>query len=384
MTICLKIRGGSGFVALLVTLGAGQASAAPLALSSLETGTSSPPPAASTRPIAISGAQVAAGLQVVNTARLAHREQAGYHEVDLFADAARSRAFVSQLKDGTETAFATSDTCFATATRFNAPPEMNQGPAEWDTFLADRVTLQTYAGDTSPRVVPVRAEKWVTENGKVHLETKLFWGDTHSGGTRLISQADTELTPVASPFAGITVYAFRSSPSAVSFFVRRDAPRDPAMPSLDPLARLGVARIGRSRAGSFDLSVMLATVQGETHVNPCAFEHVELELRPDPPAEESFAQAQARRLFRQLHKSPVPPSSPPPRDVANLLFAVVLDVQPEPSEAPPSDRPGFGTRTTVHVRTMALNFGLARAEQGEAVPSVSYRWLDRVRAISFR
>ena len=36
------------------------------------------------------------------------------------------------------------------------------------------------------------------------------------------------------------------------------------------------------------------------------------------------------------------------------------------------------------LRTMIVNFGLTRSPSGEApVPSVSYRWVDRLRSASF-
>jgi hypothetical protein len=371
-----------------LTLSALNASAAPLELSSLGAGTGHAPPPFSARPFFISGAQLAPGLQVVNTERFVHRELAGYHEYGVFADPARARAYETELKQGTETPFARSDSCFATVSNFNAPEQSNGRPVEWDTFSADRFTLQTFPGDGSPKVVPLRVERWREVDGKVRVETSEFWADTRTGGTRLIARTENELTRVAAPFAGVAVYAFRSGPKALSFFVRRDAPRNPATPNDDPLARLGFVQLTRGKGSAFDLRAFHTTLGAETHANPCAFEHVELETRADPPAEEPPEEAKARRLRQRLGKGPVVPSAAPLREVANVVLAVVVGLDTEPILAASPDAVSAalnGFRTTVQVRTMVVNLGLARAPSAEAPPeaSISYRWLDRPRSLSF-
>ncbi|HYP87999.1 MAG TPA: hypothetical protein VEQ59_07590, partial [Polyangiaceae bacterium] len=274
------------------------------------------------------------------------------------------------LKDDTEVTFPRSDTYFATASAFAMPKEMNRA-LEWDTFTADRVQLQTYAGNDSPKMIPVRAERWVEADGKVRIVATEFWADTRTGGTKLIAHAENELTRVASPFAGVAVYALRTGPAAVSFFVRRDSPRAAAAPELDPFSRLSSVRFGFNRSNAFDLNTFRTTVEGETHTSPCAFEHVELEIRPDAPVE-PFATPPSKTAA-------VTPSAPP-REIANSVFAVVLDLELEPVQSPTDDR----DRHTARLRTMIVNFGLTRSPSGEApVPSVSYRWVDRLRSASF-
>ena len=363
----------SGFAWLLA---ATAASATPLGLATLGSGTAPAPPLHKGTPFFLSAGQVVAGVQVVNVPRMQQSNSVGLYEYAFFTDPERARAYEVQLKNGTDTPFSRSETCFATTAAFSIP----DAPLEWDTFAPDRLTLQTFPGDGAAKVVPVRAERWLEADGKVHVETTEFWADTRSGGTRLIARKDNELTRVASPFAGVSVYAFRSGPAAVSFFVRRDAPREAAAPILDPLPRLGVLRVGPSKSGVLDLRAFRTTVQGEVHSNECAFEHVELEIRPDTLPEPPVVEGTAKRLRLRQQPSLAKPAPPPPREIANIVFAAVLDLDSEPLQPPADDR----ERHTAHVRTMVLNLGLARsADAAPPVPSVSYRWLERARSVAF-
>ncbi|HYQ16588.1 MAG TPA: hypothetical protein VEQ58_12545 [Polyangiaceae bacterium] len=354
--------------ALAATLATASVSAEPLALATLATGTSLPPQPVSAKPFFIGAEQAVAGLQLVNMQRFARQPAPGYHEYMLFSDAARARGFEAQLKSGEETTFSRSESCFATSSGFGLPKEMNRA-VEWDTFMPDRLSLQSYAGDnTSPKVIPVRVERWIEADGKVRVETTEVWADTRSGGIKLVAHAENELTRVASPFAGVAVYALRTGPAAVSFFVRRDSPRNPAQPDVDPFSHLSFVRFGLNRTNAFDLNAFRTSVAGEVHPNPCAFEHVELEIRPDAPP-----------VAAEKTKDASPPPTPP-REMANSVFAVVLDLDLEPVKDPAVDR----ERRTAQLRAMQVNFGLTRSPSGEApLPTVSYRWVDRLRAVQF-
>jgi hypothetical protein len=353
--------------------GAQPAAALPLEPGSLASGTTFPLPALKSRPFALSGVEVAPGLQVVNPDRFAPRNTPGFHEYSIFADRARARAFEAELKHGTMSTFGRSEVCFATSSTFNVPEVRRP---EWDMFSADHFVAQSFAGDSSPKVVPVRAERWVVSDGKPHLETTLFWADTRSGGTRLISRTDSELSLVASPYAGVGVYAFRSDGATVSFLVRRVAPRDPAAPDDDALSHLGMVALVRSKGIGFDLNAFRTTIQGETRQNPCSFEHVELQLRPEQSALDSAPPpVKGRKWSKPLGAiEPVPPL----REIANVVFAVVLEIDSEVPEA----QVGTERRATASTRLMVVNLGLARSpNDAVALPSVSYRWVDRVRAL---
>src|SRR5947207_1835216 len=100
----------SGFVWLLATCAALSASATPLGLGALASGSTPAPPLPKGAPLFIGAGQVVSGLQVVNNDRFVQGSQAGYHQHTLFTDPARAGAYELQLKSGTDTPFARSET----------------------------------------------------------------------------------------------------------------------------------------------------------------------------------------------------------------------------------------------------------------------------------
>jgi hypothetical protein len=312
----------------------------------------------------------------------------GYAEHAIFDDAARARAYRAELEGDPAPTFSRSDTCFATAGTFRVPEEHDPRPLDWDTFSADRFTAQTYPGDGTRKVVPVRAERWSEAGGTVRIKSTVFWVDLRSGGTKLIASSEVEPARVASPFEGVSVYALRTGPTSVAFFVRRDLPAHPRATPGEPLALFGAIPLARSRGEAIDVRELRTSVEGDVHTSACAFERVDLELRTDPALSEVAAPiAKHVKAPPSLRKGFKPFfGSVRPAESVNVVFATVVgfDLDPIEGRAPERSLMSFGGNGLAEVRPLVVNFGLARATDGGApIPSVSYRWLDRSRPLLF-
>jgi hypothetical protein len=363
------------------------ASSEPLSLERLPAGEAPAPPERRAAPFAIGATSVAEGLFRVDSQRVLRRNMPGFREYTVFDDPARARAYEKELMDGEHTGFARSDTCFATPASFRAPEENDPRPLQWNTFSADSFTAQIFTNDQSAKVFPVRADRWVEADGHVRIETTRFWIDARTGGTRLIARTTSETERVALPFTGVSVQALRTGADRISFFVRRDAPRDPSAPNLDLLGQIGGMQLSRIRGQPVDPRLISTSVEGDNHVSTCSFERVDLELRPDAapdPVPGPTPSARAASKPSRKHFSPFGMNRGP-SEMANVAFAVVLGIDSEPpittadSPAPVGGQEPHGTAS---VRTMLVNLGLARTPSG-AQPSVSYRWLDAPRVLVF-
>jgi hypothetical protein len=266
-------------------------------------------------------------------------------------------------------------------------------PLEWDTFSADQFAAQSFPGDKSPKVLPVRAERWVEADGKVRIKAVEFWVDVRSGGTRLISRSEHELARVATPFERVGVFALRTGDDSLAFFVRRDLPVNPRSEKAEPLQLIDTLPLGRSRSDAFDISQFKTTIESEVRSNPCAFERLDLKVRqPEPPegAPNSEllpppapgATSRAKHVKSKKGFSGFQLRRDAPANATVALVAVIgveLETGLPPSPLTPPDPPG-----TAAIRAMVINLGIARASgDAPAVPSVSYRWLDRSRPMTF-
>lgn len=364
--------------------------ALPLDFDALPVASKSKPPPRKSAPRFIPRAQVASGLHRFSSSTAERRRFPGFQEATLFDDATRAQEFEVQRKDGTEPAYRRASTCFSTPSNFRNPEEHDTRPLDWDVTSSDRFSAVSYSGDRGPKVVPVRAERWLENGAGVKLQTTNFWVDMGTGGTRLIDRTTVDLARVAVPFAGVAVYAQRTGPDSVSFLVRRDLPEPSPGTEFDPRALLRFA-FGTSNGLGVDLGTLRTLVGEETRTSECAFQRVDLSVQPDAtfdaaPVEVPDAPAEALRppkpgfaLLAFPHRG---------AETASVAFNVVVAVQPEAVSAPEAS-PGLSVSSpevkgSASVRTMVINLGILRGARGKPpVPSVSYGWADRARFRSF-
>ena len=340
-----------------------------------------PPPARKAAPSFVAGTQVVPGLHRIDVDKLLRRQIPGFREFAIYDDAERAAAFSGASAERDQTPFRRSMSCFAMSSNFRVPEAHDPRPLVWDSMSADRLSVQTYANDTLAKVIPVRAERWLEADGGVRIETTRFWVDLRTGGTRLIDRSTSDVARVASPFADVAVYARRSGPESVSFFVRRDIPEKAAAP-FDPNV-LVRPQFNSGNGLGVDLTTIRTTMSDEVAGSECVFQHVDLSVLPEtnldgPIAPEPDEQAKRVNAFAPVGNREA--------EIANVAFNVVVDVQPEAAPARPasSPRPFEEARGSATVRSMLVNLGISRGAPGKpAVPSVSYGWSDRARVRPF-
>lgn len=356
------------------------ASAAPLDFAALPAGGREPPPARRSAPFAIPGERVAVGLYRVAPDRFLHRGFANFREFVFFDAREPADAYTAALKSEITPPPPDPNACFATASNFRISPQQ-EIPIVWDTFVAGQFAAQSFSSE-SVNVIPVRAERWIEAGGKVRVETTQFWVDVRSGGTRLISRSESELLPVATPFAGVSVHAQKTGPDSVAFFVRRDYPAAVAA-GLGSGSFFGLGFSG-SKADALDLA-SLRTISGEdVRSNPCAFQRVDLTVPPEAQAVEDAARRRTKAALQR--KSGFSGFVSVPANLATVAFSVVLDFDPEPESPSPAAK--FSAPLAPHgaavTRGMVVNLGVSAGPEGALpIPSVSYRWLGRKATRSF-
>ncbi|HEY3499154.1 MAG TPA: hypothetical protein VGK73_30900 [Polyangiaceae bacterium] len=361
---------------LFGTLLATEISAAPLDFSALPEGAADAPPSRSAAPFAIPAPRVADGLVRVLPDQIVQRNVPGFRESVFFDGDSWAKAYEAALRENGGPPVERSDTCFATPGSFRSPADHDDRPLAWDTATPGFFTAQTFSGDAPFKVVPVRAERWREANGKVRLETTRFWVDLRSGGTRLISRTESELAPVAAPFAGVSVHALRTARDAVSFFVRRDYPANAREAVLAAVNLFGIG-LTTTKQNAPELGA-LRTIAGEdARSSGCSFQRIDLKVRP-ASRDLDAAKARARTVLAQS-KSFAGILPLEPANLASVSFTVVLEFDPEPERDPGMQLSrSFQRHGTALLRDMVVNLGLAEGAPGEPpVPSVSYRWLER-------
>jgi hypothetical protein len=365
--------------ALTALAASATAHGAPLDFSALPNGHAAPVPLRATAPDAIAGGRLAEDI-----VRIVPRERnvPGYREYLFFDDALRAREYETSLRNHEPAPLASGDTCFATSAAFRIASPDDPRHSAWDSFSSESFVAQSYKGDPTTKVIPVRAERWIGAGEKARLEATLFWVDLRSGGSRLISRSESELVRVATPFAGVSVYAMRTRGDAVSFFVRRDQP--PELAALMPGLHNFFGNFSGPR-DPLDLVTLRAVSGEDVRSSPCAFHRLDLELRPETADEPLPARAPVKGRAKKPFFGGLTPL--PQADLANVMFAVVTAFEPEKAASRDGVAMLHGTserRGTLVARGLVVNLGLARPETGSMpVPSVSYRWLGRPVTRSF-